>query len=147
MQEVLPKEHARTLEYQELTKSIWNRGRDYITLQSILISGSLLAVSYVARNITEMNLMIVRGVLFGSILLILLAYAFYYTTKKVNRLFWDRVDKLEDLIGIEVGHHGIYGRIKKEKWFQLRRIIWDVILGILLFFYLLALAWTFIFFH
>lgn len=142
----LSKDKARSLEYQELARSVWNRGREYVTMQSILISGSLLAVSYVARNITQMNLMIVRAVLFGSILLILLAYILYYTTNKINIKFWKRIHRIENLIEIEVGHHGMYEEIKSEGWFKLRRIIWDIILGSLLFFYVAALIWTFIFF-
>jgi len=143
----LDKKKARLVEYGELTKSTWNRGRDYLMLQSILVSGSLLAVSYVARNITEMNLMIARGVLFGSILLILLAYVFYYTTEKIDNKYWDSIHKIEHLIGIEVGHHGLRDQIEKEWWFRLRKLNWDVILGTLGFFYALALAWTFVFFH
>lgn len=144
----LCKKDARIREYEVLNNSVWNRGRDHVTVQSILISGSLVAVSFVARNIESANpstLMFTQVVLVGALSLIVFSCFFYYTTKKLNDKQWDRINEIERLLDIKVGHRGMYDEIKSERWFRLRRKWWYVLFGSLFFFYLIILLLTFVY--
>lgn len=133
-------EKARLEEYRQLMGSLWSRARDYVTVQSILISGSLLAVTIALRSTDGIDKLTTSVVLIGAILLVILSGVYRQTTRKVNEIFWGRIHELERLLGIEVGNRGLYEkRMKCTGWYYWRKHIWNLVLGILFIIYLVAL--------
>lgn len=123
-------------EYRELTSAVARRGSQYATVESLLISGSLLAVSFVFSNIQFLEKAFVVTTLIASISLVFLAAALDITTTAIDSIFWSRIHQIEKEVEIEVGNRLLYStEIKGKLWFKLRRIIWPAIFSSLLTFY------------
>jgi hypothetical protein len=130
-------------EYRELNESIRNRGRQFAMVQSILISGSLLAVAFALRFLRDLDSPIVGCTLIIAILLVVFAWLMDFTTTRLDKIFFDRVHQIENdpLIKMEVGHHKLYeDKIKCSWWYFLRRLTWPAIFLTLLVSYITILV-------
>ena len=122
-------------EYRQLTSAVARRASQYTTVQSLLISSSLVAVSIVFSG-QSIEDTVKPAFLIASILLVVLACAFAITTTAIDSMFWNRIHKIEGEVGIEVGHRLLYETvIKRTIAFRLRRLIWPAIFSSLLTFY------------
>lgn len=135
------------IEYEELTETVRHRERQYITAQSILTSGSLIAVTaifgFFGKEISEF-VFVPKATLAGALFLIIMAWLIHIVTGKINKMFWNRIEKIEQQMGMRNGHHGLYKKLKKKWWFKMRvRNLWHVIFSGLTFFYVVGLLYFF----
>ncbi len=133
------------LEYKELTEAIRHRGSQYLTLESILVSGAVVAVAALISTSDPNGIksFIARGTLVAAILMIAIGWIFHFTTSNLDEIYWTRVHDIEKQLGIQ-GHRMLYKEaIKKKWWFKLRKKSWQFIYPLLTFMFLLGLAYSF----
>lgn len=129
-------------EYRELTEEVRHRGQEYATVQSILITGSLLAVTFALRERGQLESFLVSGIIIIAILLVFSALFMYYTTRRLDVVFLKRIKEIEPQIPIEMGHRGLGDEILEMWWYKVRKLIWPFILATLLGFYSSAFLYT-----
>lgn len=129
-------------EYRELTEEVRHRGQEYATVQSILITGSLLAVTFALRERGQLESFFVSGIIVIAILLVFSALFMYYTTRRLDMVFLKRIKEIEPQIPVEMGHRGLGEKILETWWYKMRQLIWPIILPVLLFYYVSAFLYT-----
>lgn len=130
-------------EYRELSEEVRHRGQEFATVQSILITGSLLAVTFALRESQQIGTLFTFSIILIAIFLVLSAGIMAYTTRQLDLIFMERIKVIENRIPIEVGHRGLGDKILGTGWYKLRQKTWHVILLPLLIFYFSALAFNF----
>jgi len=134
---------ALKMEYRELTEAIRHRGRQYLLLESILISGALVATAALIRDPINDQPFVAKGTLVAAISMVIIGWLLHLTTGKLDKKFWARVHTIETQLGIQ-GHNKLYKEeIQKKWWFRLRTILWHSLFTILTFFFILGIAYYF----
>lgn len=104
--------------YKDLSEEVRHRGQMYATIQSIFITGSLLAVSFVLKDILKLHWVLVVGTLLVAFLLVYSAKTLYETTKKLDEIFFEHMRKLEDKMNIDEGRSWLFdNKIKCTPWY------------------------------
>jgi len=124
-------------EYRQLAEEVRHRGLEHSTAQSILVTGSLLAVIYALQSSNELGRIFTALIIVIAIGLVLLALLMYYTTKKLDDLFMTRIKQIEPKIPIEKGYLGLSQDILNKRWYKVRQGIWPFLFTFLLIFYII----------
>jgi uncharacterized membrane protein len=130
-------------EYKELNEEVRHRGQEFATVQSILITGSLLAVTFALKEIQQIGRLFTFFIILVAIFLVISAGIMAYTTRRLDLIFMERIKAIENKIPIEAGHTGLGDKILGTGWYKLRQKTWHLILLPLFIFYFSALALNF----
>ena len=122
-------------EYRQLVEEVRHRGLEHGTVQSILVTGSLLAVIYALQSNKELGRIFTALIIVIAIGLVVFASVMYCTTKKLDDLFTTRIKQIEPKIPIEKGYRGLSQDILNERWYKVRRGIWPSVFTFLVIFY------------
>jgi hypothetical protein len=139
---------ALKIEYKELTEAIRHRGSQYLTLESILISGAVVAIAALISTTLEsdpsgIKSFIGKGIWATATAMVVIGWVFHLTTSKLDKIYWTRVHDIEKTLGI-YGHHETYkGKIENKWWFTLRGGLWHFIYAMLTFLFLLGLSYSY----
>jgi len=130
-------------EYRELNESIRHRGSMFATVQSILISGSLLAVTFALRE-PNLDKLIDSGIFIVAIFFVVVAWLMHLTATRLDKLLFKRIHQIEQdpLVQMPYGHHKTYDDIKDQWWYKLRRQTWNIVFWSLTIFYVGMLIWN-----
>jgi hypothetical protein len=132
-------------EMDSLHSKMHSRARVYGTIQSILLSASFLLstfafdIYYRFSDIENIKLFM-NGAIVAGIFILVLSFLLWLTTFKVDQIFWDRINDIEDNLGI-LGHKKIKEKLDKTWWYPIRRYCLWPALFISVFVFELFLIW------
>lgn len=130
-------------EYEELNDEVRHRGQEFGMVQSILVAGSLLAVTFALRESQQIGSLFAFSTILVGVFFVLSAGFMAFTSRKLDFIFMERIKALEARIPIEFGYRGLGDRILNTWWYKLRKLTWVLVLTPLLVFYSFALILNF----
>jgi len=143
-----PDTQSMIAEYRVLNEAIWRRGRDNILMIALIIPATLGLVTFAIQSRGTLGLNDFTGlstagfVPLVSLALIIFSYIWVITSTKLDNICFERIHKIEDILGIE-GHRFILERLKCKTWFKVRRNMWHLIFPLFIIAYLFTAYWLF----
>lgn len=120
-------------EYRILHDSVYQRGANTQTVNSILLPSSIIIVGIAVEFQERINTTFPLGMhasgflpLFSVTLLLLSAF-FTFTAGHINGVCFDRIHEIEKILGMG-GHRYVYSKIRSSWWWRIRRAIWWIML-------------------
>jgi hypothetical protein len=120
-------------EYKVLHDSIYKRSSTMQTVNTILLPSSVLIIGIAVEYRESINSVFKIGINAAgflpifSALLLFVALFFYITTSRVNKVCFERIHVIEEILGIE-GHRYILSRIEDLCWWRIRKAAWYILL-------------------
>jgi len=143
-----PKTSSQIAEYRVLNEAVWRRGRCSLIVNSIVVSTTLAIVTFAISNRNDLgrnfflDLPNAGFVPLVSLILIVMAYLLWWTSKKLDNICYIRIHELEDELGIR-GNQWVHEQIRDKTWFLFRGYIWHSVFLLFIGAYLFTAYWLF----
>lgn len=108
------------LEYKELLDEILHRRRNTWLIHSILLASTFI----ISFGIDTPELLPYPYIV--SLILVVFSWLFQRTARHVNNSCWTRRQDIEDMLGMK-GPKERYKKLKKTKWYRIRRRLWPTL--------------------
>jgi len=141
-------ENLRLL-YRVLNDFVINREKSTSFVDSIMLPLSVGIVTYAITNRTSFGISVIGLPVAGfipilTLILVLFPFALHCTAIKVDDIYFKRIRRIEEELGIEnFGHTSIHNEFIEKRWSKLRRRIWLWFLIALMIVYILVSIWLF----
>ena len=135
-------------EYKVLNEYVWRRENNFLLSNSIMISATLLAVTFAIENRDKLGMNVLFNIPnagFVPIIGIVLISALYFlwlTSSALDGICLDRIHEVESILHIE-GTHYVWEKAKSRVWFKPRRYLWHPIFLLFLGIYGYTAIWLF----